>query len=265
MKIIQLLKADLTKIPTKDLLFKHAIVVALIKKARKTRKNQGGLSLTQLILLDKKITKELTKRGIKTHKFWRSVERFLPFQIKNPYIVITGSVFYDTPHDLDIMIFTPYILEDDVIASKARKALDPYLPPSTHWLNSYYTTPFSKYAPVYHLEVTPKLISRSFAPMFPKTNEGEPLSINLDRIVSRLPQKVTLWKNFVYYHPAKHTLIIPQLLAQYYVPLYVRLTRMFPVEERPTIKTTKIGGSLEGVIPVYDLTLKKALFKVVEM
>jgi len=263
MKVAQLLGADLSKISTKDLLFKHSIVIALIKKARKKEGKVGGLTLSQLIKLDSLIVKELRKRGVNAHRVKRSLNRILPFQIKNPYVIVTGSVFYGTPHDLDFMIFTPLKIEEDPIARVTKQALEKFLPEYTHWSNAYYGTPFSTFAPVYNLELTPPVLSRKYAPMYPK-NYTKPISIDLHKIVNDLPEKQTLIKNFVHYAPAYHLFLIPKIPIYYFVPLYIRLQRMFPVEERPEIKALK-GGVHQNCIPVYDLTLRKVPFKVTEM
>jgi len=263
MKIAQLLGANLSKISTKDLIFKHSIIIALIKKARKTKKGAGGLSLSQLLNLDKLIVKELNKRGVNAHRVKRGLDRILPFQIKNPFIIVTGSIFYGTPHDLDFMIFTPFKIEDDPIARLARESLNKFLPHYVHWSNSYYGTPFSTFASVYNLEVTPKMLSRKYAPMFPKGN-AKPISIDLGKILSSLPDKLILIKNFIHYAPAYHLFLAPKLPIYYFVPLYIRLQRMFPVEERPEIKTIK-GRVHQNCIPVYNLILRKVPFKVTEM
>lgn len=262
MSIIKLNEAKLETLSTAQLLAKYLTLTTLLKKVPSSPSKKKNY--TQFRLLKKKIDKELTKRGLIPVKFKQSMRYFLPFQIKNPYIVITGSVLYGTPHDLDVMILTPTIINCDPIASLIPPKLNAYFPPKTHWINSYYAGPFSSYVPIYNLELRPKYISRKFAPMYPKHN-GKPLKIDLNRILSRLPDSVLIWKNLVHYNPGSHSILIPQLPHHYYVPLFIRLLRLFPVELRPIIKTYKQKFTPKNAIPVYDLILRKSTFQVVEM
>ena len=262
MKFSELKKADLTTLSTSSLVTKYQTLSTftnrgpnLVSKKIRTRIN----------FLKKRIEIELLKRGVQLQKIKQNLNSFKPFQIKNPYLVITGSVLYDTPHDFDIIIFTPFNLKYDPFAPLVIKELNRYLPEKTHWINSYYTTPFSPYIPIYNLELTPKILKRGYAPMYPKNSKGELIKIDLSRLLSGLPGRVLLKKNLIYYSPRTNTIIIPQLPAQYYVPLYVRLLRQFPEEVRPTISTLKTTTSPKNAIPVYDLVLTKADTKLIKM
>jgi len=260
-----LLHKNLSLMTTKELLLKHQIISTLIKKSQSKKTQSHKIILSQQIDVDNKILNELKRREIKVDKKQRTVDLGLkPFQIKNPYISVTGSVFHESPHDLDFIIYTPLPFTVDETAKKTISKLNKLLPSYSHWSNGYYTTPFSTFIAIYNLTLLPKtkLTTRKFAPMYSKKDGGKNLTIPLKQILDSLPQELLIMKDLIYYLPYQNTFYVKKILPLYYIPIYIRLTRMFPPKKQPKIFTSTIPNE---AIPVYDLKLVKRKLEKIEM
>jgi len=188
----------------------------------------------------------------------------LPFKIKRPYIAFVGSAVTSlASHDLDVMFFTLQI-KDDVVAQKCIKMLSRYLPTRTHYIESNYITPFSPYIPLYDLVAVPyEWTHKRYAPLYPKNAKGPFISISTRHLHQKAPRRLVAWLGCVRYLKSKHTFYVPkEFNMYYYVPLYIRLTRMFPINKRPVVSK---ADPPQGALAVYNLVLEKQPYRKVEM